>query len=277
MRINLVSGDSAATEIRRIPYGACPLCSGEEAVDIKEVDCSRHPSFKPGLPATIRWIGCKTCGHIFTEGYLDEAALERLFSAAHSSQLLGANTERDRPISGRIVERVSHLRGVLGGSWLDVGVGAGSLMTTAEEFGYETLGLDLRAETVQKLEELGYNARQHGVEGLEGEELFDVISMADVLEHMPFPAVVLQDVHRLLRPQGVVFLSMPNVDSFVWRHLEQAEQNPYWVEIEHFHNFSREHLYWLLRKCGFEPIDYSVSERYRAGMEVIAMRSADLQ
>jgi 2-polyprenyl-3-methyl-5-hydroxy-6-metoxy-1,4-benzoquinol methylase len=37
--------------------------------------------------------------------------------------------------------------------------------------------------------------------------------MADVLEHMPFPKTGLAAAHRLRRPDGVLFLSMPNMDN----------------------------------------------------------------
>jgi protein O-GlcNAc transferase len=48
--------------------------------------------------------------------------------------------------------------------------------------------------------------------------------------------------------------------------------NPYWGEIEHFHNFSRRRLYTLLENHGFQPAEYNVSERYHVCMEVIAVK-----
>jgi protein O-GlcNAc transferase len=63
--------------------------------------------------------------------------------------------------------------------------------------------------------------------------------MADVLEHMPYPKKRLAAAHRLLQPGGALFVSMPNRDSMVWRLLDAAEANPYWAELEHYHNFGR--------------------------------------
>ena len=100
-----------------------------------------------------------------------------------------------------------------------------------------------------------------------------VISMADVLEHMPFPAKGLEAAHRLLESGGVLFVSMPHYDCATWRLLERSNAMPYWMEIEHYHNFSRDRLYRLLAETGFEPMSYAVSERYRVSMEVIARRS----
>jgi len=89
---------------------------------------------------------------------------------------------------------------------------------------------------------------------------------------MPFPKEGLSAAHRLLQPDGVLFVSMPNYDCMAWRLLDAGNANIYWGELEHFHNFSRARLYALLEEQGFEPVHYAVSERYRACMEVIARR-----
>jgi 2-polyprenyl-3-methyl-5-hydroxy-6-metoxy-1,4-benzoquinol methylase len=178
--------------------------------------------------------------------------------------------ERQRPVSARMVERVA--RYVQGGSWLDVGVGNGSLLFTAEEWGHVPAGLDLRKDSVHALKQLGYEAHCLPIEKLDYRERFNVISMADVLEHMPFPKAGLAAAYGLLRQGGVLFLSMPNMENMVWRLLHANGVNPYWGEIEHYHNFSRKRLYALLQEHGFQPVEYHISERYRVCMEVIAVK-----
>lgn len=42
--------------------------------------------------------------------------------------------------------------------------------------------------------------------------------------------------------------------------------------LEHCHNFGRSRLWALLEECGFKPAEYGVSERYRACMEVLAIK-----
>jgi predicted SAM-dependent methyltransferase len=98
--------------------------------------------------------------------------------------------------------------------------------------------------------------------------------MADVLEHMPFPRPALAHAHEIMNDGGLLFVSMPNSDSFLWRSLDAAERNPYWAEIEHYHNFGRRRLYRLLEQHGFVPRRYGVSYRYVACMEVIAQKAA---
>lgn len=55
--------------------------------------------------------------------------------------------------------------------------------------------------------------------------------------------------------------------------LTAQQANPYWGELEHFHNFGGARLYSLLEAHGFQPLHYTISQRYRVGMEIIARRA----
>lgn len=256
--------------IERVPYLACPLCEGNPIPAILGADCTRHPIYHPALPPVMTWRECQSCGHVFTDGYFDAEAAAMLFSKTQPNQTVGFDMERQRPVSARIVERVA--RHAPSGDWLDVGFGSGSLLFAAEEWGYRPVGLDLRQESVHALSLLGYEAHCLPIEEFGDDARFSVVSMADVLEHMPFPKTGLVAARWLLRPNGVLFLSMPNTENMVWRLLHANHVNPYWGEIEHYHNFTRKRLYALLEEHGFKPLEYHVSERYRVGMEVIAVK-----
>ena len=97
--------------------------------------------------------------------------------------------------------------------------------------------------------------------------------MADVLEHVPYPKIFLEKSCELLSKGGGLFISLPAYESPVWNILSIGGNNPYWAEIEHFHNFSQERLSSLLKELGFKVVDYNISERYRACMEVVAIKS----
>jgi predicted O-linked N-acetylglucosamine transferase (SPINDLY family)/SAM-dependent methyltransferase len=262
--------DVPAPDIARVPFLRCPLCESENIPAVLAADCSKHALYQPMVPKVMNWHECGDCGHVFTEGYFDAKALDVLFAKTHAGQTVGHDMERQRYVSARIVERVARHR--RDGNWLDVGFGNGSLLFTAEEWGYRPVGLDLRRPNVESLSVLGYEAHCLSLEALDHDGRYDVVSMADVLEHLPFPKLGLAAAHRLLRPDGILFLSMPNMGNMVWRLLHANQVNPYWGELEHYHNFSRQRLYRLLEQHGFVPLEYSVSERYRVCMEVIAVR-----
>jgi len=255
----------------RIPFGRCPLCECPDLADSAKGDVSGHPLYHPSLDRLVQWKRCTRCGHVFTEGYFSDEALKLIFSRTHEHQQAGVDLEQRRYVSARIVEKV--LPYASSGTWLDVGFGNASLLFTAQEYGFTPLGLDLRAENVKAIIALGIEAYCKDIADLSTDSACTVISMADVLEHAPYPKKTLQAARRLLSDTGVLFISLPNMESMLWKAMDRQRANPYWAEIEHFHNFGRSRLYALLREMGFEPVRYGISERYRAGMEVIARKA----
>ena len=50
--------------------------------------------------------------------------------------------------------------------------------------------------------------------------------MAEVIEHMPFPAKGPDAAHRLLEPGGTLRVSIPHYNYAIWRVLEQSNSDP---------------------------------------------------
>lgn len=90
------------------------------------------------LDPVITWKKCASCAHIFTDGYFTEEASRIIFSKIHAFQNVGNDIERQRIVSARMVEKV--LPFVQSGDWLDIGLGNGSLLFTAHEYGFIPVG-----------------------------------------------------------------------------------------------------------------------------------------
>lgn len=256
----------------RMLYTSCPLCESTAVSDHKVGDCSKHALYNNVLNSEIVWKKCSSCAHVFTEGYYTPEACNIIFSKTHENQKVGGPLEQNRIISAKMVEKV--LPYVDAGVWLDVGFGNGSLLFTAQEYGFRPVGVDLRRDNVDVMNSLGIEAYCESLEGVKLAEKCAVISMADVLEHVPYPREVLEASVRLLKEGGVLLISMPNSENIVWAALDQQNINPYWGEIEHYHNFSRTRLYALLAEYGLMPVRYGISERYRVCMEIVAVKTS---
>lgn len=255
----------------RFLYQSCPLCNASDTTEVVRADCSRHSLYNAAILPIITWLNCKTCGHVFTNGFYTDTALSAIFSKTHEGQLVGHDYENQRYVSARIIEQVLPYQA--SGVWLDVGFGNGALLMTALEYGFQPEGIDLRKDNVKRMKAAGINAYAVPIQEIAGADRFDVMSFMDVLEHIPFPKEALSAARRLLKPDGALVLSMPNMDSPIWRLLDANKQNPYWGELEHYHNFGKKRLYELLAEMQFTPIKYGISTRYRACMEVIAIKS----
>jgi len=227
------------------------------------------------LEPVIPWMKCGACDHVFTAGYFTSEALDILFGNTQHQQTVGTDLEYHRNISAKMVDRVVAALGLPQDQlWLDIGFGNGSLLMTAKEFGFDVFGIDLRRQNVQDIEQFGipayYGTLQSAISEVTFEAKPSVISMADVVEHEPFPIDALRSARKLIDSPGILLISMPNTSAPLWHHWNATDQNPYCHEIEHYHNFTRERLYALLEDSGFKPRQYAISERYRCCMEILA-------
>jgi protein O-GlcNAc transferase len=264
-----------------VAYPACPVCRGT-SVTAGFANCSTDAQWHEPLPPSIEWMHCPACGHLHSRYHWSEAGLAEVLrnaSPAAQKQLVG-NTDSERTVWAPVVERAVAL---LGGYaqllkpgdqpiWVDVGCGEGALSMTASDYGFRAIGLDIAAEAVTRIRELGFNVLQQDFVKLRFEIVPDVLSMMDVLAQIPYPVEALYKAAQVLRPGGVLVLSTPDFSSSSWKALELAKSNPYWTQLRYHHHFSRERLMPLLRDCGFEVADFAIPNRGLAHMEIYAVR-----
>jgi predicted O-linked N-acetylglucosamine transferase (SPINDLY family) len=169
----------------RIFYKSCPLCHSFNHTHQITVNCSKHSLFDHRLNNYINWRVCSDCEHSFTDGYYSKAAGNILYGKTQDTQMVGYQIEDNRLISARMIEKILPFSST--GVWLDVGFGNGSLLLTAHEFGFHPIGLDIREENVKLLSNLGISAYNKNITEININPLCSVISMCDVLEHIPYP------------------------------------------------------------------------------------------
>lgn len=137
-----------------------------------------------------------------------------------------------------------------GGKLLDVGCGDGSFLSVARSCGWDVVGLDPDPKAVANATQLGLTVHEGGIEYFESRaELFDVITLNHVIEHVYEPVKVLQACHALLRPGGQLWLETPNIRSFGHARFQQN-----WRGLEtprHLVLFSRRSLSQALVDAGF--------------------------
>lgn len=196
----------------QIEYTSCPLCESDSVL-LGKANCDKHSLWHDGLPATLDWMRCTQCGHVHTRHYWSEAGIAEVFRNAHANQLAGGSGSPDakRATWCPVVEKVVGLLGgygqVFGRApapvWVDVGCGDGALTMTAADFGFTAIGLDARAETVARIRQLGFRAEQGDFMKMKFEGRVDVLSMMDVLEHLPYPRQALDKAAEVLGPGGL--------------------------------------------------------------------------
>ena len=138
-------------------------------------------------------------------------------------------------------------------SVLDVGCGNGERLAELRRRGHTRLyGVELSARAAR----LARSAS--GAEVYEGTlecvhlpaKSFDLVIMNQVLEHVASPSATLLEIRRILRPGGLLYLTVPNYGSVESRLFGES-----WVALSlphHLHHFTRDTLLRLLLQTGFE-------------------------
>jgi 2-polyprenyl-3-methyl-5-hydroxy-6-metoxy-1,4-benzoquinol methylase len=105
---------------------------------------------------------------------------------------------------------------------LDIGSGMGGFLTAAARNGAHVAGLEPNGDycTITRLRAARYELHPKVVQGY-GEQLpfapgvFDAVLAQDILEHVRDPMAVLDEIRRVLRPDGVALVTV--INRFAWR------------------------------------------------------------
>ncbi len=178
----------------------CPLCGGSPD--------------GPAFPFSTQWngrrfdyVGCGACGSAFVTPLPDAGDLARMYDPAVYHDIHYAGEEIGPELRHTIATLCRQAPPPR--SLLDFGCGAGVFLRLAADAGYASHGVeqncgaidsaaartDLPVSTIEEVESSG--AR------------FDIIHLADVLEHLPDPAATLRRLEALLSPTGQFLIRGP--------------------------------------------------------------------
>ena len=136
------------------------------------------------------------------------------------------------------------------GRLLDIGCNEGRGLSLYYRNGFDSEGLELNEKAAQDARMAGFTVYTQTLEEFQPEEPFDVVVLSNVLEHAPDPKEMLENVNRVLKPGGQVWISCPNSRSWLKKLFGCSWIN--WHVPFHLFHFSSKTLGRLLERCGFE-------------------------
>jgi 2-polyprenyl-3-methyl-5-hydroxy-6-metoxy-1,4-benzoquinol methylase len=231
----------------------CPLCASDQPQRVYQLEDWQH-----GLGGPFSLVRCGACGALYLTPRPSEVELARYYPRDYEPYqphaLTGGLWWRRLPRLYGLDKRcraVTHL--LASGRLLDIGCAAGDFMVRMRQHGaWDVAGIEPDACAAQYARERYdlqvYTGRVDEVELPEAQ--FDVVTLWDVLEHLPQPGASLQRIARWLRPGGWLLLRTPDAASFYARAWGR-----YWAGLDaprHLVVFDRTSLERLLMQSGFQ-------------------------
>lgn len=238
---------------------ACAMCGHDDGRLLIESDDLLHPSDQ-----RFQMVVCGRCGHIYQNPRPTIAAIDRYYPDDYISYQTAIE---DDPRWWRRLDRrygryrrcaAVHRAAGAPGLLLDVGCATGLFLDGMRRFGWRAQGVEPSRTAAE------YARRRFGLDVFGGrleearfaDASFDAVTLWDVLEHVHDPRATLAEVARILRPGGLLVLSMPNPGSLEARLLGRFWLG--WDLPRHLNLFRPDPLKRHLRDYGF------VTERIRS-------------
>ncbi len=239
-----------------VHHNKCPLCSSENIT--AKLQTADH--FLTREIFTL--YGCADCGFIFTNDHPDEGGIGHYYE---SEDYLSHNEPKGN-LPGRIygisrnvmlrkkVRIVQKATGIEKGSILDTGSGAGHFLNAMRNAGWNVTGIEINEKVRQySASSFGLNVQDPGHLKTLPSESFDCITLWHVLEHFQDPLGYAKEIMRLLKPEGICIVALPNCASS-----DAAFFGTYWAAYDvprHLWHFTPDTFKRFTRDTGFELVN----------------------
>lgn len=233
----------------------CPVCSSTEHTVLG------HKKESSRRDQELEVVRCRRCStvHLSRRSEAFEAELydyyRRRVGKSESELYNPITTSRYRDLLEGFERQVS------GRCLLDVGCGQGQWVKTAASRGWDALGIDMSSAAIEICQSLGAPAQHVDFfDASLSSRRFDLLTMFELIEHVPNPGRFISRAEELLRPGGLMYLTTPNFGC-----LDRRVQSMDW---EHIH---AEHTTY------FEPASIrELFERSGPGFEVVSIHTRNL-
>jgi 2-polyprenyl-3-methyl-5-hydroxy-6-metoxy-1,4-benzoquinol methylase len=219
---------------------------------------------------------CTSCETVFLSPERQESAAESLYAQDYFTEREGyffhdgvvdeSGQESPHIADFRAGLALIEAHSLRSGSLLDIGCATGSFLSLARAKGWECRGVEVSAFAAARARErTGCEIFCGKLEDAPfGNGAFDVITMWDLLEHLPDPRRGLEKARALLKPTGLLLVNTPNENSLlrqVARFLYRGSGG--WMTAPVNRLYHRYHLYYfaagtldaLLRRAGLEVVE----------------------
>lgn len=253
----------------------CPICGHKESMHF--LMCIDYTVSKKNFDI----VSCKSCGFYFTNPRPEAKDIGRYYQSedyiSHSNSKKGLFNKLYQMVRNyTIAQKLSLInKHVSRGTILDIGCGTGEFLNYCKQKNWETFGIEpglearnfaeknykLTVGTEEQIKEIADNSK-------------DVITMWHVLEHVHQLNDRVMELKRIIKPNGVVIIAVPNCSSY-----DAIYYKEHWAAYDlprHLYHFTPKNIIELFQKHGFKNIEIHpmkfdsfyvsmLSEKYKNG------------
>lgn len=238
----------------------CDLCGGTDHEVLRPAresnrsskDLERIFRASSDVPLVDRLVRCRGCGLVFVSPRVQAGAIVDSYSAGDDPTFVSQAEARERTF-GESVARIERLTGGPGRVF-DIGTAGGSFLAAARARGWQVDGCEPNRWLA------AWGKSHYGIDIRPGPltdhdlpaAAYDVVTLWDVVEHLPSPSAILERVKTLVKPGGYLFLTFPDIGSPSAKYLGR-----FWPFLSsvHLYYFSKTTMREMLKKHGFEMIE----------------------
>ena len=162
-------------------------------------------------------LKCSKCRLVFVHPHPSPIQLKAHYNKNYYVEWITEQKKRREKMWQKRLDRLQQL--CQKGKILDVGCGDGLFLQEAKNKGWHVNGTELSffASTYasKMLDTEIFNGELHEAKFPEND--FDVVTLWHVLEHVQDPKNYLKEIHRILKPNGLLMLAVPNANNIVMR------------------------------------------------------------
>jgi 2-polyprenyl-3-methyl-5-hydroxy-6-metoxy-1,4-benzoquinol methylase len=229
----------------------CPVCEKEEFglfLNCLDYTVSRE---------TFSIVQCNSCNFKFTNPRPETSILGNYYNSddyiSHSNTSKGfVNTAYQTIRKYTLLKKLQLIsKFYKTGNLLDIGCGTGEFLNTCKNAKWKTVGIEPDNKT-REIASQKYSLEIYPENQLKDfkNESFEIITMWHVLEHVPLLNERIEELKRLIKPNGIIIIAVPNCNS-----KDAQIYKEHWAAYDvprHLYHFTPHTLEHIFKKHGLK-------------------------
>jgi ubiquinone/menaquinone biosynthesis C-methylase UbiE len=229
----------------------CPICNSIRSKYF--MACIDHTVSRE----TFNIVECESCGFKYTNPRPETQDLGRYYKSedyvSHSNTKKGfINSTYQSVRKYTLLKKLQLIsKHYKTGKILDIGCGTGEFLNTMKSAKWDSMGIEPDSDARNMaIKNYSLNVLPESELSSLLDESFDVITMWHVLEHVPKLNERVQELKRLLKPNGLIIIAVPNCNS-----LDAKIYKEHWAAYDvprHLYHFTPNDIDSLFKKYGMK-------------------------